>query len=68
MLVFTVLSVTDPRNKVSSGIAPIMIGLAIGAVGMSYGFNCGFAINPARDFGPRLFTSRVVKLRMREYP
>lgn len=59
ILVLTVLSVTDSRNNVSPGIAPIMIGLAIGGVGMSFGFNCGFAINPARDFGPRLFTSLI---------
>jgi glycerol uptake facilitator protein len=31
------------------------VGLAVGAIGMSYGANAGYAINPARDFGPRLF-------------
>jgi len=25
-------------------------------IGMTMGFNCGYAINPARDLGPRLFT------------
>ncbi|MGH3251323.1 MAG: aquaporin, partial [Trebonia sp.] len=29
--------------------------LAVAAIGMSYGANAGYAINPARDFGPRLF-------------
>jgi glycerol uptake facilitator protein len=32
-----------------------MIGLAVAAIGMSIGANAGYAINPARDFGPRLF-------------
>ena len=27
------------------------------AVGISFGANAGYAINPARDFGPRLFTA-----------
>ena len=33
-----------------------MIGLVVVAIGMSYGGMHGYPINPARDFGPRLFT------------
>lgn len=33
-----------------------MIGLLVVAIGATYGYNCGYAINPARDFSPRLFT------------
>ena len=33
-----------------------MIGLVVVAIGMSFGGMHGYAINPARDFGPRLFT------------
>jgi glycerol uptake facilitator-like aquaporin len=31
--------------------------LLVVAIGMTFGFNSGYAINPARDFGPRLFTA-----------
>ena len=51
-----VVAVIDARNlSVQANLAPLIIGLAVGAIGMSYGANAGYAINPARDFGPRLF-------------
>jgi len=34
---------------------PLIIGLLIVAIGASFGLNTGYAINPARDFGPRLW-------------
>src|SRR5258707_162720 len=34
----------------------IACGLLVVAIGTAFGFNAGYAINPARDFGPRLFT------------
>jgi glycerol uptake facilitator-like aquaporin len=37
--------------------APLMIGLVGVAIGMSFGGMHGYPINPARDFGPRLFTA-----------
>ena len=42
--------------QVSKQLVPFFIGLTILAIGICFGFNCGFAINPARDFSPRLFT------------
>jgi glycerol uptake facilitator protein len=55
LLIF-VAAVIDIRNSaVQSNLAPLAIGLAVAAIGMSYGANAGYAINPARDFGPRLF-------------
>jgi glycerol uptake facilitator protein len=38
-------------------MAPLMIGLVVVAIGMSFGGMHGYPINPARDFGPRLFTA-----------
>ena len=36
-------------------MVPLAIGWAVFAIGTSFGANTGYAINPARDFGPRLF-------------
>ena len=37
-------------------LAPFIIGLIVVAIGMAWGTNAGYAINPARDFGPRLMS------------
>jgi glycerol uptake facilitator-like aquaporin len=38
----------------TQGLAPLIIGLLVVAIGLGWGANAGYAINPARDFGPRL--------------
>lgn len=44
------------RNlQVPAGLQPLAIGLVVVAIGVSWGGMHGYAINPARDFGPRLF-------------
>jgi glycerol uptake facilitator protein len=54
-LLMFVVALIDLRNTaVGSNLAPLAIGLAVAAIGMSFGANAGYAINPARDFGPRL--------------
>ncbi|MEV7324182.1 MIP family channel protein [Streptomyces sp. NPDC093970] len=56
-LVMFVVAVIDLRNTAAgSNLGPFVIGLAVAAIGMSYGANAGYAINPARDFGPRVLT------------
>jgi glycerol uptake facilitator protein len=35
-------------------MGPFIIGLVVVAIGMAFGTDAGYAINPARDFGPRL--------------
>jgi glycerol uptake facilitator-like aquaporin len=38
-------------------LAPLCVGALVVLIGMTFGYNSGYAINPARDFGPRLFTA-----------
>ncbi|HZD39003.1 MAG TPA: aquaporin, partial [Actinomycetes bacterium] len=53
-LVMFVFALVDRLNLPPGvNLAPLLVGLAVGAIGMSYGANAGYAINPARDFGPR---------------
>jgi len=55
VLVMLVLAITDARNTApGANLAPWIIGIAVVAIGMSLGALSGYAINPARDFGPRL--------------
>ncbi|WP_129307848.1 MIP/aquaporin family protein [Streptomyces sp. L2] len=56
-LVMLIVAVIDLRNTaVKANLGPVVIGFVVAAIGMSFGANAGYAINPARDFGPRLFT------------
>jgi glycerol uptake facilitator protein len=58
LLLLLVFAITDEFNiPPGSNLAPAMIGLVVVAIGMSFGGMHGYPINPARDFGPRLFTS-----------
>jgi MIP family channel proteins len=57
LLVGVIFAVTDRRNSPApTGLAPVIVGLLVVLIGATFGFNSGYAINPARDFGPRLFT------------
>lgn len=57
LLVAIVFALGDSRNTAPPAtIAPLMVGATVVAIGMTFGLNCGYAINPARDIGPRLFT------------
>jgi glycerol uptake facilitator protein len=57
LLVLLVFAITDEFNlPPGANLAPPLIGLVVVAIGMSFGGMHGYAINPARDFGPRLFT------------
>lgn len=55
ILLFVILALTDVRqNTPAANLAPVVIGLLVVGIGMAWGTNAGYAINPARDFGPRL--------------
>ena len=58
LLVFLIFAITDEFNcPPGANLNPLMIGLVVVAIGMSFGGMHGYPINPARDFGPRLFTA-----------
>jgi glycerol uptake facilitator protein len=55
ILLFLILAITDVANSApGSNLTPFVIGLLIVGIGMAWGTDAGYAINPARDFGPRL--------------
>ncbi|GAA3425540.1 MIP/aquaporin family protein [Streptosporangium sandarakinum] len=55
ILLLLVLAVSDLRNSApAANLAPFVVGLIVVAIGMAWGTDAGYAINPARDFGPRL--------------
>ena len=58
LLVGVIFGITDQRNLAPpKQAAPIVVGLLVILIGATFGLNAGYAINPARDFGPRLFTA-----------
>jgi glycerol uptake facilitator protein len=57
ILLFLIFAIIDDRNQPpQANLTPILIGVIVVGIGMSFGGMHGYAINPARDFGPRLFT------------
>lgn len=60
LLVGLIFAITDARNQpVQANLNPLIIGFVVVAIGLSFGLNTGYAINPARDFGPRLWIAIV---------
>ncbi|MBD0740439.1 MIP/aquaporin family protein [Streptomyces sp. CBMA29] len=55
ILLILILAITDVLNTApKANLGPFIIGLIVVAIGMAFGANAGYAINPARDLGPRL--------------
>lgn len=58
VLLIVILAVVDNRNPLLPGLnnmGALVIGLTVAVIGGSFGNLTGFALNPARDFGPKLF-------------
>ena len=55
ILVFVIFALTTAwNNPPLANLGPFIVGLLVVAIGMAWGANAGYAINPARDLGPRL--------------
>lgn len=57
ILIFGIFAITEQFNETAPGanMGALLIGLLVAAIGASMGYLEAWAINPARDFGPRLF-------------
>lgn len=59
VLIFGLLATLTPKNLIPNtgfdvGFAPIIVGILVWSIGLSLGGPTGYAINPARDLGPRM--------------
>ena len=60
VLLWGVLAVFDAKNLgVGANLGPLMVGFVVLAIGLTLGGPSGYAINPARDLGPRIFGTLV---------
>lgn len=60
VLLICVLSFTDRANgPPPNGLVPLALFILILGIGSALGFQTGYAINPARDLGPRILTAMV---------
>jgi glycerol uptake facilitator protein len=62
ILVLAIYAVVDNIRNVGPGanLWPFMVGMVVLSIGLSLGGPTGYAINPARDFGPRLYAALFV--------
>jgi glycerol uptake facilitator protein len=54
LLVLGILAIVSNVPPVESGLGPLLVGFLVAAIGLSLGGPTGYAINPARDLGPRI--------------
>lgn len=58
LLLFLIRAVTDTRNNAAiANLGPFIVGLVVVVIGQSFGTMAGYALNPARDFGPRVLAA-----------
>ena len=54
MLLMGVLGIFNVHNSIGKGVGPYLVGILVFSIGLSLGGPTGYAINPARDLGPRI--------------
>jgi glycerol uptake facilitator protein len=54
VLVFGVFAIIGNEAPGTSGLTPLLVGFLVVGIGLSLGGPTGYAINPARDLGPRI--------------
>ncbi|KAL4891033.1 glycerol uptake facilitator [Aspergillus ambiguus] len=59
VLMFGLLSISDPANGARFHSPQLSLFLLLTAIGAALGWQTGYAINPARDFGPRIFSAFI---------
>ncbi|KAA8647768.1 uncharacterized protein ATNIH1004_006469 [Aspergillus tanneri] len=59
VLMFGSLCISDPANGLRFQSSQLSVFLLLLAIGTALGWQTGYAINPARDFGPRLFSAII---------
>ena len=56
LLMFTIYALKDEKNRFADKFIPLILFFVDFGIGACFGWETGFAINMARDFGPRLMT------------
>ncbi|KAH9069311.1 putative aquaporin 4 [Lactarius deliciosus] len=60
ILVFVVFAISDKHNTaLHPSLVPLVIFFLILGIGAAFGMQTGYAVNPARDLGPRIMTAMV---------
>ncbi len=54
VLMVGILALIDKHNNIGLGFGPFLVGILVYSIGLSLGGPTGYAINPARDLGPRI--------------
>nr|AIC73240.1 aquaglyceroporin 1 [Leishmania guyanensis] len=59
VLMMGILAINDNRMTPADGYKPVAVGLLLFVIGITTGINSGYALNPTRDLGPRIFTAML---------
>ncbi|TFY78219.1 hypothetical protein EWM64_g5793 [Hericium alpestre] len=60
IVILVVFAVTDKRNNPPApGMVPVALFILILGIGAAFGMQTGYAVNPARDLGPRIMTAMM---------